>query len=259
MEVMFIELHGRNRNTPYLVAVAYQPSPYESDKLLCLENFETLLSEVTTKWNGVIILTGDINIDLIGKQKESTKRYKNILHSFNLHQHITKPTKKGKSLIDHICSNVRNKLIHNDVTYTDEISDHDTPFVILNMKKEPRYKYIRDERKVYINQYDNDFSKLPLSLVYGFEEPEDQISALNKLFTDCLESHAPTRRVKLTRPIAPWMKNPTIISDRQKLELSRIKSHDSKNPNEHQKYLEDKKQYKKTIKDKKNSFLHKAL
>ena len=33
MEVTFIELHGGNKNTPYLVAVAYQPSPYESDKL----------------------------------------------------------------------------------------------------------------------------------------------------------------------------------------------------------------------------------
>ena len=103
------------------------------------------------------------------------------------------------------------------------------------------------------------FSKLPLSLVYGFEEPEDQISILNKLFSDCLKIHAPTRRVKLTRPIAPWMKDPTIVSDRQKVEISRIKSSDSKNSKEHQKYLEDKKQYKKTIKDKKNSFLRKAL
>ena len=110
-----------------------------------------------------------------------------------------------------------------------------------------------------MNQYANDFSKLPLSLVYGFEEPEDQISILKKLFSDCLESHAPTRRVKLTRPIAPWMKDPTIVSDRQKLELSRIKSRYSKNPNEHQKYLKEKKQYKKTIKDKKNSFFRKAL
>ena len=80
MEVKFIKLHGRNKNTPYLVAVAYQPSPYESDKLLRLENFETLLSEVTTKWDGVIIITGDINIDLIEEQKESKKRYKNIIH-----------------------------------------------------------------------------------------------------------------------------------------------------------------------------------
>ena len=102
-----------------------------------------------------------------------------------------------------------------------------------------------------MNQDVNDFSKLPLSLVYGFGEPEDQISTLNKLFTGCLESHAPTCRVMLTHPTTPWMKHPT-ISDRQKLELSQIKSRDSKNPNEHQKYLEDKKQYKKTIKDKKN-------
>ena len=80
MEVAFIELHGRNKNTPYLVAVAYQPSPYESDKLLWLQNFETLLNEVTSKWDDVIIITGDINIDLIGEQKESSKRYENILY-----------------------------------------------------------------------------------------------------------------------------------------------------------------------------------
>ena len=103
-----------------------------------------------------------------------------------------------------------------------------------------------------MNQDVNDFSKLPLSLVYVFGEPEDQISTLNKLFTGCLESHAPTCRVKLTHPTAPWMKDPTIISDHQKLELSQIKSRNSKNPKEHQKYLEDNKQYKKTIKDKKN-------
>ena len=67
MEITITELHGRNKTTPYLVAVAYQPSPYESDKLLWLENFETLLSEVTTKWDGVIITTGDLKIDLIGE------------------------------------------------------------------------------------------------------------------------------------------------------------------------------------------------
>ena len=44
MELTFIELHDGNKNTPYLVAVAYQPSSYESDILLWLKNFETLLS-----------------------------------------------------------------------------------------------------------------------------------------------------------------------------------------------------------------------
>ena len=74
-----------------------------------------------------------------------------------------------------------------------------------------------------------------------------------------MESHAPTCHMKLTHPVAPWMKDPTIISNRQKLELSQIKSCDSKNPKEHRKYLEDKKQYKKTIHDKKNSFFRKML
>ena len=80
MEIMFIKLHGQNKNTPYLVAVAYQPIPYESDKLLWLKNFETLLSDVTYKWDVIIIITGDINIAFIGEQKESAKRYKNTFH-----------------------------------------------------------------------------------------------------------------------------------------------------------------------------------
>ena len=164
IEAMFIELHGQNKNVPYLVAVAYQSCPYESDTFLWLENFETLLSEVTTKRDVVIIITGDINIDLIEEQKESTKRYKNILHSFNLHQHITKLMRKSKSLIDYVCTNVPNKLIKNDVIYTNEISDGDTPFVILiNIKKEHYelcYKHIRDKRKVDMNQYVNDFIRV---------------------------------------------------------------------------------------------------
>ena len=85
-----------------------------------------------------------------------TKRiYKTLQkHSLNLHQHITKPTRKGKSLIDHICSNIPKKLIHSDVIYTDEISDHDTPFAVLNIKKE-RYAISTLEMKqklIWINK-----------------------------------------------------------------------------------------------------------
>ena len=65
--------------------------------------------------------------------------------------------------------------------------------------------------------------------------------------------------VELTRHICSLMKDSTIVSDRQKLETSQMKSRDSTYPKEHKKYPEDKKQYKKTIKDKKNSFLHEVL
>ena len=80
-------------------------------------------------WNGkafsflVVILI----LILLGEPKESTRRYKNLLHTFSLHQHITKATRKYKTLIDHISSNMNNKLLHTDVLMTDEFSDHDTP------------------------------------------------------------------------------------------------------------------------------------
>ena len=54
IETLWIELRGRNKNTPFLTGVVYQPSSNETEKLVWLEKFEHILSEVYTKWNGVI-------------------------------------------------------------------------------------------------------------------------------------------------------------------------------------------------------------
>ena len=96
----------------------------------------------------MIIIAGDFNINLNSDSGESTQRYKQILDSFSLKQHINKPTRKSKTLIDHIYSDIPSKVVPNDVLHTDEISDHDMPYAILNVKKEryeQRYKYIRSE------------------------------------------------------------------------------------------------------------------
>ena len=134
LEILFVEIGGKNKNTPSLICVAYQPSSNEIEKLEWLENFENLLADVYLKWKGVFIVTGNFNIDLLGEPKKSTRRYKNLLNTFSLHQHITKATRKSKTLIDHISSNMDNKLLHTDVLMTDEISDRDTPYGILHQK-----------------------------------------------------------------------------------------------------------------------------
>ena len=81
-------------------------------------------------------VSGDFHIDLLGEPKESTRRYKSLLHTFSLDQHTTKATRKNKTLIDHISSSMNNKLLHTDVLMTDEISDHNAPYGIFNIKKE---------------------------------------------------------------------------------------------------------------------------
>ena len=81
---------------------------------------------------------------------------------FSLQQHWNKRTRKGKPLIDHVCSNIPSKLIHRYVIYAGEMSDHDCPYTIFNIKKErfePRYNYIRIEKNLNMNNYISDFKK----------------------------------------------------------------------------------------------------
>ena len=156
LEILVVEIRGRNKNTPSLVCAVYQPSSIEVEKLEWLEKFEQFLANLYATWNGVLIITGDFNINLLSHENESTNRYKNILHAFSLQQHVTKPTRKGKTLILHISSNISTKLIHCNVISTDEISDHDEPYAIFNIQKErfqKEYKYVRDEKNLDMNKY----------------------------------------------------------------------------------------------------------
>ena len=127
-----VEIRGRNKNTSTLVCALYQPSSIEVEKLDWLEQF---LANIYTTYNGALIVYGDFDINLLSHQNESTNKYKTILHTFSLQQHGTKPTRKGKTLIDCISSNISTKLIPCNVITTDEILDHDEPYTIFINKK----------------------------------------------------------------------------------------------------------------------------
>ena len=59
--------------------------------------------------------------------------------------------------------------------------------MVLNTKKQrvqSRHKFVRDEKSFNLENYINDSSQLPLSTVYSFDDPDDQVETLNKLITD---------------------------------------------------------------------------
>ena len=263
LEILLIEILSRNRNSPTLICVAYQPGSIKAEKLEWLEKSEALMTDINTFWNGTLILTGDFNIDLLKSFKESTKRYKDILHMFSLQQHVTKPTRKGKTLIDYICSNIPSKLINGDVIYTDEISDDDCPYTSFNIKEERFqlcYKYIRIEKNLNMNNYISDFKKLPTNLVYIFDEPDDKIDVSNNRINQCICGHSPVKKVKFSLPAAPWMRDPEIIEAKSHLENLRNTSHDSNHTelSAHQSYQAARNNYKKNIRFKKATFLTKS-
>ena len=132
--ILVVEIRGRNKNTPTLVCAVYQPSSIEVEKLEWLEKFDKFANIYTT-WNRFLVVTGEFIINLLSHQNESTNRYKTPYILFSL-QHVTKPTRKGKTLIDHTSSNISTKLIHCNVVSTDEVSDYDELYAIFSIKRE---------------------------------------------------------------------------------------------------------------------------
>ena len=81
IEILWIKVQGRNKNTAVLIGVVYQPSSNETEKLIWLEKFERILTEIYLEWSGAIIIAGDFNIDLLNGNKQSQHR-NNLFHSY---------------------------------------------------------------------------------------------------------------------------------------------------------------------------------
>ena len=158
---------------------------------------------------------------MIDGDKIKVNEYNNILDAYGLTHHISYPARHGKSLINHISTNIPKKVISENVIPCQTISDHNAPFAVVNTKKQkfqPRYKFVRDEISFILKKNCiNDFSQLPLSIVYSFGDSDDQVETLNKLIPACLSRHAPIKRIKFTRPLAPWMKTLNMINLQKKI------------------------------------------
>ena len=75
MEHIWLEIPGRNKNSKLLLGVTYS-----SEKILptqnWLEEFENILANISAQWDGLLLITGDINIDLMNSDSSLTKQYK---------------------------------------------------------------------------------------------------------------------------------------------------------------------------------------
>ena len=200
-----------------------------------LEHIESLLGYLTMSWDGLLVVTGDVNIDMQKPSNNLTRNYQTLLEAFSLKQIVTKPTRvtrTSKTLIDHIVVNFPQSITYTDIISCSMVGDHDASFACINVRIprfQPRFKFLRNEKELDENAFKEDFSLLPLDVVYGLESPDDMVDALNSLMKDCLDRHAPLRRVKVTRPPATWLQTEEIRQlqkerDQLRAEISRLRS-----------------------------------
>ena len=81
-----------------------------------------------------------------------------------------------------------------------------------------------------LSAFKQDFSALPLEVIYGVESPDDMVHLLNSLVKECIDRHAPLKRVKVTRPPASWLADPEIRNLQRKRNALRKKAHESREP-----------------------------
>ena len=85
-------LPGRNKHSKALIGIMYRSKLIlsESD---WLERVESLLGYLTMSWDGLLVVTGDVNIDMRKPSDNLTRKYQTLLEAFSLKQIVTKPTR----------------------------------------------------------------------------------------------------------------------------------------------------------------------
>jgi len=49
-----------------------------------LDNFEDLISYITAQWDGLLVITGDMNFDLLGLPDAPTRQYISLFDTLNV-------------------------------------------------------------------------------------------------------------------------------------------------------------------------------
>ena len=173
MEHLWLEIQGKNKHSKLLLGNFYRSEAMHRPSVW-LDKFEDLISYITTQWDGLLVLTGDMNFDLLGIADAPTRRYMSLLDTLNVKQVIDKPTRTtrtSRTLLDHIIINDLSKITSHGVIPCSIVSDHDGPFACVNIRVaryQPRYKYIRNLKNLSETAFLDD-------------DPDDQLETLNTL------------------------------------------------------------------------------
>ena len=134
-EILWVQVKTRNS---FMLGTIYRT---EYADILNNDNSESILEKNIRKAAEItsnIIVTGDLNVDMIDLEAKDTQTLKDTFETYQLKQHITKATRVDKkslkpTIIDHVWASSETNLIKNTGTF-DGISDHMGIYMKLNQK-----------------------------------------------------------------------------------------------------------------------------
>ena len=224
VECIWIELKLPH-NVPLLICNTYRNGTSDNTWFF---KFADMLDKIKIT-NHELILLGDFNINLL----EPHSFWDSTLSLYQLTQLIKTPTRKTHSsstLIDHIYTNVKDKII-NVLVSASGISDHYPIFCtyLLKTPKPNNNTHVTIESRSFKNFKEEDFL-IDLSLcnftqIYKENDPNRALKLFYDIFIPLLDKHAPIIKRRIKHRIKPgWLTDEIITEMDIRDKLSKDKS-----------------------------------
>lgn len=180
--------------------------PPKTNLNLVINEFDNILSDITTKFDFVICL-GDFNVDFL----DLNNPVLNCFESYNLEQIINEPTRITQNtsrLIDPIFVSDSNLVLSSGTQSADTFSDHRLVFAELNLKykkMEPKWVTYRCFKDFVLKDFLRDLKLLPWMEVVYENNIDSKVQLFNDLINMAFNTHAPIKSSRVTKPRAPWL------------------------------------------------------
>ena len=141
-----------------------------------------------------------MNIHMLQPSNNLAKQYQTTLDVFGLQQVVKQLTcvmQHSRTQIDHTVTNYPKRISYTGIIPTAILSDHDAISACVNLQV-PRFKthynYICQEKDLDEHALKEDFSSLPLHMIYSLECPDDMLDTINTLIKECIDCHIPPQK-----------------------------------------------------------------
>ena len=236
---IFVEIFSENNDKNLVLCVIYR-SPSHNSVPAITKRLLTII-EIIRNENKRIIITGDLNIDLLKYQaNHHVTKFLDQMLVHNLTPKITRPTrisKHSETLIDHILSDIDDCNCMAGTLLTD-ISDHLSNFIFIKTqlatKKMPHtvtYRVMNDQS---IENLKNSLDKCDWCGVFSSNDANLAYNSFVQIFSDHVNKHLPIKTVhfnKYRHKHEPWVTRGilTSLKTKEKLYVQMLKSKNTVN------------------------------
>ena len=207
--------------------IVYRPPPSTSNGLsntMFFQEFPSLL-ESTVINSGKLLMMGDFNYHVDDPSDVYAMRFIDLLDTFNLQQHISKPTHNHNHTLDLVISRKDEGIIADTNVEDPVISDHCVVHCNLNVLTKPQVPKVE---KIYrklraVNKDDFCSDVLKSSLISSPASSLDKLcEQYHSELSHLVDAHAPLRkRLVSSRPVSPWYTEEISSEKRKRRQLER--------------------------------------